>query len=69
MRTPHTSCHRGTPIRLILKNREIIEGKFKDRTANFIILMDGQKVRGGSVKSFLILKGKGDNHEHGPTTT
>ena len=56
MRTPHTSCFRGTRVRIILKNGQIIDGKFKERTGNFIILFSGLKVRAGEVKAFMIVK-------------
>ena len=54
MKTPHTSCRQRKSVKIILKNGELIFGKFKERTGNFVILYDGTKIRAGNIKSFTI---------------
>lgn len=41
-RTPHTSTHPGARVRLVLRDGTVREGKFKERTAQFVVLDTGR---------------------------
>lgn len=51
MKTPHTSCARGTRVRVVLRNGDVIIAKFLERTGKFLVL-EGYRLRGGDVKTF-----------------
>ena len=55
-RTPHTSTHPGTRVRLVLRDGAVHEGKFKERTAQFVILDIG-RFEGRAIRQFLVVKG------------
>lgn len=55
MKTPHTSCARGTKVRLVLRNGDVIVAKFVERTGKFIVL-EGHRLRGVDLKSFGIYR-------------
>jgi hypothetical protein len=57
MKTPHTSCPRGTRVRIVLRNGDVIIDRFVERTGKFIVLA-GHRLRGGELKSFSIYRGK-----------
>ncbi len=51
----HTSFPKGTPLHIIMKNGDIITGKFKDHKSGRVILDDGKvleldKVRAMSIR-------------------
>lgn len=51
MKTPHTSCARGTRVRVVLRTGEVIVAKFLERTGKFVLL-EGHRLRGGDIKNF-----------------
>lgn len=57
MKTPHTSCMRGTRVRVVLRSGDVIIDRFVERTGKFIVLA-GHRLRGGDVKTFGIYRGK-----------
>jgi hypothetical protein len=57
MKTPHTSCARGTRVRVVLRSGDVIIDRFVERTGKFIVLA-GHRLRGGDVKTFGIYRGK-----------
>lgn len=57
MKTPHTSCMRGTRVRVVLRDGSVIIDRFVERTGKFIVLA-GHRLRGGEVKAFSIYRGK-----------
>jgi hypothetical protein len=55
MRKPHTSCHRGKRIVIVLKrSRERIKGRFETSNDNTIFLEDGRKISIEDVKAFWV---------------
>lgn len=58
MRTPHMCCRRGKRVRIVLRGDEVIIGKFKDRTANFVILEDGRRIAPHDIRSFGLYREK-----------
>jgi len=56
MRQPHTSCRRGTTVRIVLRTGEIIEDKFLERTGKFIILEKYGRLKPADIRTFGIRK-------------
>ncbi|MDR5777587.1 MULTISPECIES: hypothetical protein [unclassified Caballeronia] len=56
MKTPHTCCARGTRVRVVLRNGDVIVDRFVERTGKFVVLAK-HRIRGGELKSFGIYKG------------
>lgn len=53
MKTPHTITRRGKTVRVALKNGEVFEDKFIERTAKKVLIFEsGRRVKAGDVKSF-----------------
>lgn len=50
----HTHYKRGTPLYIIMKSGETIEGKFFDHGSGNITLADGKKIDLGDVRSVSI---------------
>jgi len=46
----HSQFKRGTKIYMVYKNGEELTGKFKESSANYIILMDNTKIRKGDLQ-------------------
>ncbi|WP_250533512.1 hypothetical protein [Caballeronia sp. AZ10_KS36] len=55
MKTPHTSCARGTRVRVVLRSGEVIVAKFVERTGKFVLL-EGHRLRGADIRTFGIKK-------------
>lgn len=55
MKTPHTCCARGTRVRVVLRNGDVIVDRFVERTGKFVVLAK-HRIRGGELKSFGIYK-------------
>lgn len=47
----HTHYHKGTPLYIILRNGETLEGKFQDHKSGCIILEGGKKVLLSNIRS------------------
>lgn len=56
MKTPHTSCRKGTTVRIKLRTGEIIIDKFLDRTGKFIILENYGRLKPSAISTFSINK-------------
>lgn len=53
MKTPHTITRRGKTVRVELRNGDVFEDKFVERTAKKILIFEsGRRVKAGDVKSF-----------------
>jgi len=46
----HSQFKRGTKIYIVTKDNEVIIGKFKESTANYIFLMDNTRVKKGDIR-------------------
>lgn len=55
MKSPHTSCPRGTKVRVVTRGGEVIIDRFVERTGKFIVLR-GRRLRGDELKSFTIYR-------------
>lgn len=53
---PHTSCRKGTTVRIVLRTGEVIIDKFIDRTGKFVILEKYGRIKPSEIKSFGIRK-------------
>lgn len=52
VRTPHSSTNRGKRVWIILRSGERFIAKFEARTAKFVVLDGGRKVRMRDIRSF-----------------
>ncbi len=57
-RTPHTSAPTGKRVRLVLRTGGEVEGRFLERTGQFVVLDTG-RFRGKDIQRFFIVKGVG----------
>lgn len=60
MKTPHTSTRRGQRVKLVMRDKSEVIGKFVDRTGQFIVVeIDGRakRIEGRNLKAFIIIKG------------
>lgn len=58
MRIPHTSCHRGKRVKVVLKNGTEVIGRFENRTDKWIVLKDVGRINKADIRAFIILKGE-----------
>lgn len=56
----HTHYKQGTPLRLVMRSGEIVEGKFKDHKSGAILLEDGQKIALDKIRAVSIRKLKAE---------
>lgn len=54
-KAPHTSTNPGKKVRLVMRNGDTHEGKFKERTGQFVSLDIG-RFEGRHIKQFIVLK-------------
>lgn len=54
-KSPHTSTNPGKRVRLVLRDGTQAEGRFKERTGQFIVLEEG-RFRGRDVDKFIVVK-------------
>ena len=54
-KSPHTSTNPGKRVRLVLRDGSQVEGCFKERTGQFIVLEEG-RFRGRDVDKFIVVK-------------
>lgn len=54
-KAPHTSTRRGKKVRLVMRNGDEHEGKFKERTGQFVALDIG-RFEGRDIKQFIVVK-------------
>lgn len=53
MKTPHTVTRRGKTVRVELRNGEVFEGKFLERTpGKWLLFQCGRRIHVGEVKAF-----------------
>lgn len=57
MRVPHTACHRGKRVKIILKDGTQIIDYFQERTDKFVILRRLGRLGKDQIRAFMILKG------------
>lgn len=60
VKTPHTSAPQGKRVRVVLRDGRVLEGKFVERTGQFV-RFGSYRIRGADIKSFTIIRGN-----HGP---
>ena len=53
--TPHTSAPKGKRVHVRLRDGEVIEGKFVERTGKFVVL-DQCRIRARDIDQFYIIK-------------
>lgn len=66
-RTPHTSTNPGKRVKLQLRDGSQVEGKFKERTGQFVALDNG-RYRGVDIEKFIVIKGVSVQAETHPST-
>lgn len=44
-------------VRIVLRDDTEVYGKFKERTAKWVLLFDGRRIHGGNIKAFTMMKG------------
>lgn len=57
VKCPHTSCPRGKRVRVVLRDGTIIDDRFLERTAKFVVF-DSHRFRVGEIKSLTIWRGQ-----------
>ena len=55
-KSPHTSTNPGKRVRLVLRDGTHVEGRFKERTGQFVVLDEG-RFRGRDIDKFIVVKG------------
>ena len=58
MRGPHTSCHRGKRVVIVLRDGERVEDVFQDRRSRYVELRSGRRIDSAAIRSFRIARGK-----------
>lgn len=57
MRKPHTACHPGKRVRVVLRDGRKFDDWFVDRTNRWVLLRRAGKLNMKDLKAFIILKG------------
>lgn len=57
MKTPHTSCRKGTTVWIKLRDGTVIVDKFVERTGKFVIT-ENHKLKSKVIRAFSIRKHK-----------
>lgn len=60
LRTPHTHFERGTPLRIILRDGQILYDRFEDHGSGHMRLRESGKLQLNRIKSVTVWKGKVD---------
>lgn len=56
MRTPHTSCRKGTKVLIILKDGRWLIEKFVERKAKGVVLEKSGLIKVGDIRAFTVYK-------------
>jgi len=56
MKVPHTACHRGKRVKVILRDGTEIIDYFEERTNKWIVLRKVGRIMKADLRAFIILK-------------
>lgn len=56
MKMPHTRCCRNKRVRVRLRDGTIIDDRFHERAARWIVLVHHGKIMKNQIKAFILLK-------------